>query len=130
MSIPDSLEVCSYDLAWLGYDQAEAPFSQETLAYIESLDFEKDIQTLESNFKMRPVCLRNMKVSSLLLKKAAARGLTLQQIGQILCRPDDDDSEPSPLEKIVNKAETDETAKPEPTQTFGGMRKISSSNSF
>ena len=74
-----------------------------------------------------------MKVSSLLLKKAAARGLTLQQIGQILCRPDDDDSEPSPLEKIVKKAETTETvetAKPEPTQTFGGMRKISSSNSF
>jgi len=53
------------------------PFSQETIDYIESLDIEEDIRTLESTFKMRPVCLRNMKVSSLLLKRGAARGLTL-----------------------------------------------------
>lgn len=46
-----------------------------------------------------------MKISSLLLKRAAARGLTLTQIGQILCRPDEDESEPSQLEKIVKKAE-------------------------
>jgi hypothetical protein len=102
------------------------PFSQETLDYIESLDIDQDITTLESTFKIRPVCLRNMKCSSLLLKRGAARGLNLTQIGQILCRPDDDDSEPSRLEKIVKKAEA-KSAKPE---NFGGMRKISSHNSF
>ena len=47
---------------------------------------------------------RNLKISSLLLKKAANKGLTLSQIGQILCRPDDDEEAPSLLEKIVNKA--------------------------
>lgn len=76
---------------------------------------------------MRPVCLRNMKVSSLLLKKAASRGLNLAQIGQIFCRPDEDDTEPSLLEKIVKKAEG---AKPEPTQSFGGIKKTSSANSL
>jgi len=45
-----------------------------------------------------------MKISSLLLKRAAAKGLTLAQIGQILCRPDDDDEALSLLEKIVDKA--------------------------
>jgi hypothetical protein len=90
------------------------PFSQETLNYIEFLDIDQDITTLESTFNMRPVCLRNMKVSSLLLKRGAARGLNLTQIGQILCRPDDDDSEPSRLEKIVKKAEA-KSAKPEPS---------------
>ena len=46
-----------------------------------------------------------MKISSLLLKKAAALGLNLAQIGQILCRPDDDEEAPSLLEKIVDKAQ-------------------------
>jgi len=32
---------------------------------------------------------------------SAEEGLTLEQIGQILCRPDDDDTVPSLLEKIV-----------------------------
>lgn len=27
MSIPDSLEICSYDLVWLSFDQADQPFS-------------------------------------------------------------------------------------------------------
>jgi hypothetical protein len=66
---------------------------------------------LESNFKIRPECLRNIKISTLLLKRGAARGLTLAQIGKILCRPDEDDSEPSLLEKIVKKAELCTSAK-------------------
>ena len=45
-----------------------------------------------------------MKISSLLLQKAAAHGLTLAEIGKILCRPDEDDTQPSLLEKIVSKA--------------------------
>lgn len=46
-----------------------------------------------------------MKISSLLLKKAAAKGLNLAQIGQFICRPDDDEEAPSLLEKIVDKAQ-------------------------
>jgi hypothetical protein len=34
LSLPDSLEICSYDLAWLSYKQAEQAFSQKTLNYI------------------------------------------------------------------------------------------------
>lgn len=65
----------------------------------------KDIALLERNFKIRPECLRNIKISTLLLKEAAIRGLTLTQIGQVMCRPDEDDTAPSLLEKIVTKAQ-------------------------
>lgn len=37
----------------------------------------KDIKLLEENFKFRPICLRNMRISSTLLKKSAEAGLTL-----------------------------------------------------
>ena len=63
----------------------------------------RDIQLIEKTFHFRPVCLRNIRISTTLLKSAAEEGLTLEQIGQILCRPDEDDSIPSLLEKIVQK---------------------------
>ena len=59
---------------------------------------------LEKTFKFRPICLRNMKITTLLLKKAAESGLTLASIGYILCRPDDDESQESLLEKFVERA--------------------------
>ncbi len=104
LTIPDSLEVCTYDLAWLSFPQADEPFSAKTCEYIESIDVDADIDMLESTFKMRPECLRNMKITTLLLKRAAARGLTLTQLSEIFCRPDEDDQKPSLLEAIVQKA--------------------------
>lgn len=105
LTLPDSLELYSYDVIWLGFDHASEPFSQKSLDYIQRLDIHADIEMLESSFKFRPICLRNMKISTLLLQKGAANGLTLAQIGQLICRPDEDDTEPSTLEKIVMKAE-------------------------
>ena len=104
LTIPDSLEIQSFDLAWSSFDQAYEPFSEESLAYIKNLKVEKDIAMLEKNFNIRPECLRNMKISNILLKEGAMRGLNLAQICQILCRPDDDETIPSLLEKIVEKA--------------------------
>jgi len=66
---------------------------------------DEDVKFIEKYFSIRPVCLRNMKISTLLLQKAAEKGLNLAEIGQILCRPDHDDSEPSILEKIVFQSE-------------------------
>ena len=91
LSIPDTLAVCSYDLVWLSFAHAEQPFSEQSLEYIRSIDIMQDIKLLEETFKFRPQCLRNMRISSTLLKKGAEAGLTLAQIGQILYRPDEDD---------------------------------------
>ena len=104
MTIPDNLEVYSFDLVWLSYDQTSLPFSPKTLEYIQSLEIDSDVRLLEKNFDFRPICLRNIKISGILLKKAASLGLTLSDIGTILCRPDEDDSLESHLEKIVRQA--------------------------
>jgi len=99
LSIPDTLEVNSYELAWLSFPQSEKPFSEKSLEYISKLDIKSDIRLLETNLSFRPICLRNMRISSTLLKIGATEfGLTLSQIGKILCRPDEDDEEPSILE--------------------------------
>mmetsp|Transcript_34857 Transcript_34857/g.53522 ORF Transcript_34857/g.53522 Transcript_34857/m.53522 type:complete len:168 (+) Transcript_34857:1371-1874(+) len=104
MSIPDKIEVSSYNLYWLGTDAAERPFSKQSLEFIRNIDIMVDIKRLDQTFKFRPECLRNMRISSLLLKMGAEKGLTLSQIGSILCRPDEDDEQPSILEKIVENA--------------------------
>lgn len=77
LSMPDSLGVCSFDLAWLSWRQAEEPFSSRSLNYIKSIDIRKDIELLERTFKFRPICLRNVRITTTLLKTAAEAGLTL-----------------------------------------------------
>lgn len=67
LCIPDNLAVCSFDLCWLSYDQANEPFSKKTLSYIESIDIKQDIKLLESTFRFRQICLRNIRISSTLL---------------------------------------------------------------
>lgn len=104
LSIPDTLAINSYELAWLSFEQANLPFSQKSLNFISELDAKKDVELLQQHLPFRSVCLRNMRISSTLLKIGSQSGLTLAQIGQILCRPDDDDSTPSQLEQLVNKA--------------------------
>jgi len=95
----------SYDLAWLSYSQAESPFSKKTLDYISAINIDEDVKFIEKHFNVRPICLRNMKICSLLLQIAAQRGLTLFEIGKIICRPDDDETKPSTLEQLVEKSE-------------------------
>jgi hypothetical protein len=46
LSIPDTLAINSYELAWLSFAQASQPFSQKTLDFIEKLDIDLDIKLL------------------------------------------------------------------------------------
>jgi hypothetical protein len=63
------------------------------------------MEMLESLLPFREICLKNMRISTLLLQVGARMGLTLTQIGSILCRPDEDDQLPSELETLVVEAE-------------------------
>jgi hypothetical protein len=91
----------------MDWDQAQAPFSERTLNYINKLDVVKDIKMLDNTFKFRKICLRNIRITGTLLIKGAQAGLTLHQICNMLCRDDDNEDEPEPslLEKIVAKAQ-------------------------
>lgn len=67
--------------------QAEQPFDDRTLTYIDSLDAERDVEILAAHgITLRPDCLRVFKVCTMVLKKGAKAGLTPSQIACILCR--------------------------------------------
>lgn len=107
LSIPDNLEVYSYDICWMDWEQSHSKFSPRSFEYIGKIDVLKDVRKLDNTFRFRKICLRNIRITGTLLKKGAMAGLTLHQIGSILCREDDYDDEPelSVLEKIVDKAQ-------------------------
>ncbi|GJT24749.1 phosphatidylinositol 4-kinase gamma 2-like protein [Tanacetum coccineum] len=92
---------CTFD--WLYWPQARKPYSQEVLDYINSLDAEQDIALLNSHgWDLSLECARTFRISTMLLKKGAAKGLSPFVIGQIMCRETVDKE--SMIEKIVQKA--------------------------
>jgi hypothetical protein len=102
LSLPPTLEHAWFD--WLNWPQAKLPFDPETRCYIRHIDVEEDASLLKK-LGIRPECIRTMKISSTLLKKGAAAGLTLYEIGSMACRTVID--QPSPLERMFQQALTD-----------------------
>lgn len=98
LCLPATLEGGYFE--WMSFPQAKQPFAPETLRYISELDADADVATLRTSLpKLRRECLDTLKICTILLKKAAACGLTLYQIGCIMTRYLDID-EPSELEKL------------------------------
>ncbi|CAI9763847.1 unnamed protein product [Fraxinus pennsylvanica] len=99
--LPDSFEDCTFD--WLYWPQACQPFSTNTLEYIKSLDAEEDIALLKFYGWDLPLeCARILRVSTMLLKKGAEKGLTPFAIGNIMCRKTV--KKESMMEEIVQEA--------------------------
>ena len=98
-ALPEGLEPPYFE--WQHWPQAMMPFSQEELQYIASLDAEADIELLRRELPdIKEASFRVLELSTLLLKKAAAAGLTLSEIAGVLTRPICIDEEPSELEKM------------------------------
>lgn len=94
-------EDCTFD--WLYWPQARQPYSAETTEYIKSLDAEEDIALLKFYGWVLPLeCARTLRISTMLLKKAAERGLTPYVIGGIMCR--ETLTKESVIEEIVQEA--------------------------
>lgn len=94
-------EDCTFD--WLYWPQARQPFSQETIDYIKSLDAEQDIAILKFyGLDLSPECARIFRISTMLLKKGAERGLSPYAIGNIMCR--ETLNKKSMIEEIVQDA--------------------------
>ncbi|KAJ3700968.1 hypothetical protein LUZ61_004673 [Rhynchospora tenuis] len=84
--LPESFEDCTFE--WLYWSQSRQPFSIETLKYIESLNVEEDIKLLKLHgWNLSVECARVFRISTMLLKKGAERGLTPYDIGNLMCRP-------------------------------------------
>ena len=103
------------------------PFSEEELCYIEALDAQKDVELLQRELpSLRVESLRTLQVATALLKRCAAAGLNLSEIGTIVSRPLVGlDEDPSDLEnmcmavrKLVNHAAMDDAASDEDQQEY------------
>ncbi|KAK6250738.1 hypothetical protein SCA6_004743 [Theobroma cacao] len=100
--LPENFEDCTFD--WLYWPQAHEPYTPGVINYIKSLDAEKDIELLKFHgWDMPPKCARTLRISTMLLKKGAERGLTPYSIGRIMCR--ETVKEESVIEQIVREAE-------------------------
>lgn len=95
-------EDCTFD--WLYWPQSQQPYSPETIEYIKMLDAEQDIALLKSHgWELSCECARTLRISTMLLKKGAERGLTPFAIGSIMCR--ETLKKVSVIEEIVREAE-------------------------
>jgi len=100
--LPDSFEDCTFD--WLYWPQARQSFSPETIKYIKSLDAEQDLALLKFHGWDVPIeCARTLRISTMLLKKGAEKGLTPFAIGNIMCR--ENLTRESVIEEIVSEAQ-------------------------
>uniref|UniRef100_A0A5B6ZVG3 1-phosphatidylinositol 4-kinase n=1 Tax=Davidia involucrata TaxID=16924 RepID=A0A5B6ZVG3_DAVIN len=100
--LPENFEDCTFD--WLYWPQAHQPFSQDTIDYIKSLDAEQDIALLKFyGWELSLECARTLRISTMLLKKGAERGLTPFDIGSIMCR--ENLNKESTIEEIVREAQ-------------------------
>jgi len=99
LSLPSTFEHAWFD--WLHWPQAKIPFDPDTRCYIRHINVEEDAALLEK-LSIRPECIRTMKISSTLLKKGAAAGLSLYEIASMASRTVID--QPSPLERIFEQA--------------------------
>lgn len=99
--LPESFEDCTFD--WLYWPQARKTFSTDTIEYIKSLDAEEDIALLKFyGWELPLECARVLRISTMLLKKGALRGLTPFAIGNIMCR--ETLNKASVIEEIVQEA--------------------------
>ncbi|KAM1187720.1 hypothetical protein ACFX2J_023613 [Malus domestica] len=102
--LPESLEDPYFE--WIHWPQASIPFSDDELAYIDKLDPFKDSDMLRMELPMiREACLRVLVLCTIFLKGAAAFGLCLSEIGEMMSREFcGHEEEPSELEVICIEA--------------------------
>ncbi|KAL3501551.1 hypothetical protein ACH5RR_036000 [Cinchona calisaya] len=104
LCLPESLEDPYFE--WIHWPQASIPFSDDELEYIENLDPIKDSEMLRTELPMiREACLRVLVLCTIFLKDAAAYGLCLAEIGEMMTREfRGGDEEPSELEVVCIEA--------------------------
>ncbi|KAM0943092.1 putative 1-phosphatidylinositol 4-kinase [Dioscorea sansibarensis] len=101
LCLPENLEDPYFE--WIHWPQASIPFSDDELKYIADLDPSRDSDMLRSELPMiREACLRVLVLCTIFLKEAAALGLCVAEIGEMMSREFKGgvEEEPSELEML------------------------------
>lgn len=104
LCLPETLEDPYFE--WIHWPQASIPFTEDELAYIDDLDPYRDCDMLRMELPMiREACLRVLVLCTIFLKEAAAYGLCLAEIGEMMTREfRRGEEEPSELEVVCLEA--------------------------
>jgi hypothetical protein len=104
LCLPETLEDPYFE--WIHWPQSSIPFSEDELEYIENLDPVQDCEMLRMELPMiRDACLRVLVLCTIFLKEAAAFGLCLAEIGEMMSREfHRGEEEPSELEVVCMEA--------------------------
>lgn len=100
--LPSIQQTGDVNLEWQYWKQCKQPFSKETLTYIAGLDEFEDARILKS-LDIRDVEILSCITSTMLLKRGAAKGLTLFDLCSILQRPSFDPASRSIFERLIEK---------------------------
>ncbi|VFQ91110.1 unnamed protein product [Cuscuta campestris] len=85
LCLPESLDDPYFE--WLHWPQASIPFSESEIDYINSLDPFKDAELIRNRLpSIRESSIRVLVVCTIFLKSAAAFGLCLADIGEMMTR--------------------------------------------
>ncbi|PRQ16400.1 putative 1-phosphatidylinositol 4-kinase [Rosa chinensis] len=100
LCLPEHLEDPYFE--WIHWPQASIPFSEDELEYIKNLDPIRDSEMLKMELPMiREACLRVLVLSTIFLQEAAAFGLCLAEIGEMMSREfGSKEEKPSELEVV------------------------------
>ncbi|KAM7505193.1 hypothetical protein LguiB_004097 [Lonicera macranthoides] len=117
LCLPESLDDPYFE--WLHWPQASIPFSELELDYISNLDPSKDAELLRTELpSMRESSIRVLILCSLFLKRAAAAGLSLAEIGKMMTREFCGGEENfSVLENLCSNAKATSSAKTSQDET-------------
>ncbi|KAJ4713261.1 Phosphatidylinositol 4-kinase [Melia azedarach] len=104
LCLPESLEDPYFE--WIHWPQASIPFSEDELEYIRNLNPDRDSEMLRTELPMiREACLRVLVLCTIFLQEAAAFGLCLAEIGEMMSREfRSEDEKPSELEAVCLEA--------------------------
>jgi hypothetical protein len=85
LCLPEQLDDPYFE--WLHWPQSSLPFTDDELAYVASLDPFKDAETLRAELpSLKEPAIRILTVCTIFLKRAAAAGLCLADIGDMMTR--------------------------------------------
>ncbi|KAM1740267.1 hypothetical protein ACFX11_015858 [Malus domestica] len=104
LCLPEHLEDPYFE--WIHWPQASIPFSEDELEYIRNLNPICDSEMLKMELPMiREACLRVLVLCTIFLKEAAAFGLCLAEIGEMMSREfGGQEEKPSKLEAVCLEA--------------------------
>lgn len=102
LCLPEFPALGEASFEWMNWSQSWEALHPDLLAYIRSLDVDRDAACLRKVLGkdvLSKNALLTLRVCTMWLQFAADSGLSFYQMGRFLCRPDLDT--PSPLERIV-----------------------------